>query len=85
MFYKDISGEWKFTKIPKRFNQVYAESLVKYFNFLDPLFEKAARLELASLSNLSRLGEEGAAEPEVIKKGKAEEEGEEASDEEKAE
>ncbi len=28
----------------------------------DPLFEKAARLELASLSNLSRLGEEGAAE-----------------------
>jgi large subunit ribosomal protein L25 len=31
------------------------------------------------------IGEEGAAEPEVIKKGKAEEEGEEASDEEKAE
>lgn len=28
----------------------------------DPLFEKAARLELASLSNLSRLGEEGAAQ-----------------------
>jgi hypothetical protein len=44
MFYKDISGEWKFTKIPKRFNQVYAESLVKYFNFLDPLFEKAKNI-----------------------------------------
>jgi thiol-disulfide isomerase/thioredoxin len=28
----------------------------------DPLYEKAARLKLASLSNLSRLGEEGAAE-----------------------
>lgn len=28
----------------------------------DPLYEKAARLKLSSLSNLSRLGEEGAAE-----------------------
>lgn len=57
MFYKDINGLWKFSKIPKHFNPIYAESLEKYFNCLDPLFEKAQKKSdfefILSLLNIS--------------------------------
>ena len=41
MFYKDQDGKWKFLKVPKHFNPIYAKALEKYFNCLDSLFKKA--------------------------------------------
>lgn len=58
-FYKDIDKQWKFSNIPRHFNQVYVNSLVKYFNSIDPLFEQAQKISdfefIASLLNISRL------------------------------
>ena len=44
MLYKSRNGKWKAKDIPKDFNHIYATSLVEYFNFLDPLFIKAKRI-----------------------------------------
>ena len=41
MLYRDINGTWKGKNIPKKFNLIYTQSLIKYFNCLDPLFTKA--------------------------------------------
>ncbi len=41
MIYKDENGIFKFTKIPKNYNQIYAQALVKFLNSFDPIFEKA--------------------------------------------
>lgn len=38
---KDLKGGWDFKNIPKSFNPIYKESLIKYFNTFGPLFNKA--------------------------------------------
>ena len=57
-FYRDIDKQWKFSKFPNQFNPIYANSLLSYFNSLDPLFEKAQEISdfefITSLLNISR-------------------------------
>lgn len=38
---KNSKGKWDFKNIPKSFNPIYKEALIKYFNTFGPLFEKA--------------------------------------------
>lgn len=63
MLYKEESGKWKADKIPEDFNPIYADSLERYFNYLDPLFEQAQKtsefefiLSLLSIHGLQDAG-----------------------------
>ena len=56
IFFRDIDKQWKFSKVPKNFNSVYCDSLIRYFNALDPLFEKSQKISdfefITSLLNI---------------------------------
>ena len=57
IFFKDFDNQWKFSKFPKHFNPIYANSLLEYFNALDPLFEEAQKISdfefITSLLNIT--------------------------------
>ena len=38
---RDDNGEWQYKKIPKKSNPIIIDSLIKYLNLIDKLFEKA--------------------------------------------